>query len=95
MAEPMQIAEIVQTCSRSPSQWEGRLTDGRPFYIRYRWGRLSVSFGRPGGTLEEAVLAGEWFDEQIGDPLDGEIELDEVCRRTGLVMSGVQEPGSI
>ena len=78
------IAQIVQTCPECPSQWEGRLTDGRPFYIRYRWGCLTVSFGEVGAAIESAVDAEDWFCEQIGDEYDGLITIEGVCNYTGL-----------
>ena len=31
-----------QTCSACPTQWEGRLKDGREFYFRYRHGYASL-----------------------------------------------------
>ena len=41
---------LIKTCEACPSQWEGTLDDGRNFYIRYRWGYLSLRFSEePGG----------------------------------------------
>ena len=34
-----EINHIVHGC---PSRWDGKLDDGRTFYIKYRWGYLSV-----------------------------------------------------
>ncbi len=83
----VQIATLRQTCPASPAQWEGRLTDGRPFYIRYRGGYLSVSLGEQGASLESAADAPDWFGKQIGTELDGRIEIDAVCEASGLEMS--------
>ena len=82
----MLITEIRQTCPAFPSQWDGRLADGRPIYIRYRSGYLSVRFGPVGGSFDDLLNADNWFDQKIGGDLDGKIELTEVCRLTGLAL---------
>ena len=84
--EKPEVSEILQTTSACPTQWEGRLVDGRPFYISYRCGYLSVSFGEVGASLESAVDGSDWFGEEIGGPFDGVISIEEVCRRTGLII---------
>jgi hypothetical protein len=84
----LEVSELRETCASSPSQWEGRLSDGRPFYIRYRWGFLSVSIGEVGGLMASAMDANEWFGQQVGDPLDGKISIDDVFRLTGLTLAG-------
>jgi hypothetical protein len=84
-AAEMNISDIQQTCLACPSQWEGHLADGCPIYIRYRWGELSVRVGPTGGTIDDALDSAPVFERQIGDHLDGSIELDEVCRLTGLI----------
>jgi hypothetical protein len=33
---------LEQTCFACPSQWEGETVDGKKFYIRYRFGWLSL-----------------------------------------------------
>jgi hypothetical protein len=80
----MVISSIKQTCSACPSQWEGLLEDGRPIYMRYRWGALTIHVGPTGGTIRDALGRDPYFDQQVGDSLDGSIELTEVCRLTGL-----------
>jgi hypothetical protein len=85
MTISMKIQSIEQTCSRSPSQWEGQMDNGSFIYIRYRWGNLTVGFG---DTIDEAIWSPntqDWFDRQIGGELDGDITLEEVCRVTGLI----------
>jgi len=83
---PVEVEEIRQTCTACPSQWEGRTTDERPIYIRYRWGVLSVRLGPPGGDLPSAVDGPELYcSEECGDG-NGVIELDEVCKVAGLVL---------
>lgn len=81
----LEIAEIRRTSLRAPSQWEGRLTDGRPIYIRYRAGFLSVNIGPEDGSIDDALDATYWFARQIDNEGHGYIELDEVCRLTGLI----------
>ena len=82
----MLIAELTQTCDRSPSQWEGRLDDGRTIYIRYRHGQLSVHVGPAGGDLDSALDRAAWLERAMpGDPT--EIELGEVLSATGLRMA--------
>lgn len=44
----LHIASLKRTCIACPSQWEGVLEDGRPIYIRFRWGELSVRLGEIG-----------------------------------------------
>jgi hypothetical protein len=38
--------------------------------------------------IESAVFGNEWFGQQIGDPLDGVISIDDVCRLAGLTIIG-------
>ena len=83
----LKITDIQQTCPAFPSQWDGRLEDGRPFYIRYRGGYLAVRFGPVGGSFDDALNADNWFDQKVGGDRDGEIELAEVCRLTGLALA--------
>lgn len=46
------VATAVRTCDRSPTQYEGQLADGRFWYLRYRWGGLSVGVG---ADVDEAI----------------------------------------
>ena len=74
-----EVETITQTCGACPSQWEGKLKDGRMFYIRYRWGTLSFRIaGKPTDYLSEVFQTKPVFDESIGDSLDGFITLNEV-----------------
>lgn len=58
-----------------PSQWEGQFADGRPLYVRYRYGRL---------TAHEGVHAPAWFVQQDGDVWAGSMTTEEMLRRVGL-----------
>jgi hypothetical protein len=48
----------VRTCTACPSQWEGRLEDGRHVYIRLRHGHGSIGIG---DTKDEAVAAQDFY----------------------------------
>lgn len=65
----MELEELEMTCSACPSQWQGKLTDGRTFYARYRWGIMRVDIdGSPifskdfkehmGGSMSTCFLKG-------------------------------------
>lgn len=59
------VKEFNMTCSVCPSAWEGKLEDGTPFNIRYRWGALTITtnpFTEYGKTI---------YEETIGDQFDG------------------------
>ena len=60
----MIIKSIKQTCMVCPAQWEGYFADDRPFYIRYRWGYLSIRVGKKGKGVDSAVTVREIFGEQ-------------------------------
>lgn len=72
------VQTLTQTCPASPSQWEGRTTEGRWVYVRYRWGWLQVGFG---ATFDEAVRD-QTIERQLGDGYDGELSLDELKAAT-------------
>ena len=80
MPSPLIVIRLKQTCLSNPSQWQGRLEDGRVLYIRYRWGSLYAGVGR---SLAEAVGVTKEPDEshvlQVGSAYDGYIELGEVA----------------
>ncbi|WP_028058300.1 hypothetical protein [Candidatus Solirubrobacter pratensis] len=75
----VEITDLEQTCWACPSQWEGKLADGRHVYIRYRWGFLRVTVG---ATMNDAIKVGSsdlmahvrlhrWFEEGL---IDNEID---------------------
>ena len=83
------ISSIVQTCVACPSQWEGLLDDGRCFYIRYRWGHLSVRVSET-KTLDMSlgVVGKEVFSSTLSDdPLEGWIDLQTVMTVTNNVLN--------
>lgn len=73
------VVALKKTCTACPSQWEGRLEDGRVIYARYRHGALSVGIG---DDIDEAVHNG-WTDEAlyadyVGDGFDGYMDFEEL-----------------
>lgn len=83
---PLSIKHAMRITLACPTQWEALTEEGRHVYIRYRWGELTISIGRPGGTKMDAVGGERWFWGEVGERLGGVIELDEVCEATGLVV---------
>ena len=76
------LKELKQTCFACPSQWEGRTTDGRFVYVRFRHGRLSVGIAN---TFFEAIRQEDYVDMH-GDHLDGFITTEEMLDRTGMIL---------
>lgn len=48
----VRVVSLERTCGHSPSQWEGRLDDGRHVFIHYRHSSGTIGVG---ATLDEAV----------------------------------------
>lgn len=67
------VTKIKRTCYACPSQWEGKLSDGRMFYIRYRGGRFEVrTSDGPTDNLQDAVIGKTIFlNPVLGGPFDG------------------------
>lgn len=77
------IATARMTCRAYPTQWEGTLTDGRVWYLRFRHAELTLGIG---ADQDEAVrnsgsAAGaerdlsETHGDDAGTMEDGEIDL--------------------
>lgn len=79
------ITKLEQTCTASPSQWEGETSDGRFVYIRYRWGRFQATcaptLDRAVSCLRSDVDAMVLADEQIAGGWDGYMSTDEMKER--------------
>lgn len=74
------VTRFRRTCSISPSQWEGYLSDGRGIYVRYRYGRGTVEIGK---TIHDAVMGQLIFEWGDGSTMNGvctDEELREVTR---------------
>lgn len=81
------VTELRKTCDACPSQWEGKTSDNRQIYIRYRWGNLAVSVSEPNDTEIWAAVEGKYvYQKQVGDGLDGVMELDELKMYTAGVL---------
>ena len=78
------VKALIRTCSSCPSQWEGETRDGRYLYVRYRWGTLSIGIGT--SKAESIDCSGNLFEKQLGDYLDGSLELEQLREATqGLI----------
>jgi hypothetical protein len=77
------VTAITQTCWACPSQWEGKLDDGRGVYIRYRWGSLTVQIGHLPMDLRQWPTV---LDKDVGDDLDGLMGWDTMVSETAAVL---------
>lgn len=68
----MKITDLVLKIEACPTLWECKL-DGKPAYIRYRWGIISVRLNE-GKALWNTVVA----EERIGEDFDGVLDTDEM-----------------
>lgn len=73
-AAKYRLKSLTQTCTACPSQWDGKLTDGTPVYIRYRWGSLRVDLNP--FTDEELTI----YVRHHGDGLDGSMSEEDMLR---------------
>jgi len=70
----MKIVELVRTCIACPSQWDAKLDDGRPVYIRFRNNWCSVRIGEEDGNIWTAVRGKEVLGFEWGDyPMCGDM----------------------
>lgn len=73
---------IIKTCQYAPSQWEGKTEDGKSFYIRYRWGTLSLNVSKSvSNNVFDAInedTGDVLFHKFIDDEFDNELNIDEV-----------------
>lgn len=72
---PVTIVALTQTCGAFPAQWEGETSDGAAVYVRYRSGSLRVHLGP---SVDAALDRPPIFRWDEGDPMDGEMDLDEL-----------------
>lgn len=69
-----------QTSSCCPSQWEGKLKDDRMFYVRYRWGVLTVDVSdNPTNLVKDCFEKGkEVLYQQIADGFDRKLSEEQM-----------------
>ncbi len=78
------VKALIRTCNGCPTQWKGETGDGRYVYVRYRWGTLSIGIGL--SEAESIEHSGTLFEKQLGDSLDGSLELEQLRAATkGLI----------
>jgi hypothetical protein len=83
----MKLIELTRTCSDCPTQWDGRLDDGRVVYIRYRHERLSIKVGPVDGDYLNS--GPNWitvFEAEAEEPLAG-LTIEDVCTLSGMTLS--------
>lgn len=86
--DKLKIESLKRTCIACPAQWEGKLVDGRMFYIRYRWGYLSVRISdNPTNQVGNAVRGEEILGINHGGGYDGDMEEGEMLE----LINGVME----
>jgi len=73
------LVKLTKTCEACPAQWEGQTEDGQYVYARYRWGILSVGFGK---TLDHAIANRE-ISWDYRSSLSGSMSKKEFFRLTG------------
>ena len=83
-----QVIFLEQTCGACPSQWEGKLADGRGIYIRFRYGRLTLTFfegdeycAAPDETMQCHLV---WESD---DEWDGVMDTSEMMGHTNLLVN--------
>ncbi len=67
-----EIKILKETCGGCPMIWEVKLPDGSDGYVRYRWGYIALKpVTERAGLFTEPIIG-----EQIGDDLDGFLDLE-------------------
>jgi hypothetical protein len=75
----MKLLELKRTKDSAPTQYEGKLSNGKLIYIRYRWGTLTIRVSRDiTKNIDDAVTGRIVFQQFIGSAYDGSIEHDPV-----------------
>ncbi len=78
------ITKIDQTCWACPSQWDMWANDGKQYYVRYRWGHLTVDsvsgdrceplYGEQHGHNMHGIMETETMQKHLYDIFDFELE---------------------
>jgi len=76
------VVSFKKTCSACPSQWEGTLKKGQMFYIRYRWGGLSLRISpKSTNNVIEAVSGEEVCYTALGEQYDGVLSTKDMKKK--------------
>lgn len=76
----IELVKLHQTCEMCPSQWDAWDKEGNYYYIRYRFGVLTVAMGEewPRKYIHDEDLT------HIYGPFGGIMTTKEMLNRTGL-----------
>jgi hypothetical protein len=95
------IVRAINTCNAVPSQWDSWDSEGRYWYLRYRFGHGTAEHFEEGPTWYEKQQPGdpiprakESHEFLYGSSLDGSIDLEGFCHQIGfkLVLGGWASP---
>lgn len=86
---PLSIIELTQTCYACPSQWEGKLSDGRMIDIYYRSDHLNISLSRKATeNLSEAIRGELIFSKKLDlSSKDGVLSLENLKKETSHILN--------
>lgn len=82
----IELVDIRKTCRACPSQWDAWDEEGQRYYIRYRFGKLTVD-----KVPEDIDVSdfGQWeniLDISYGGEWDGTMSTNTMLVRTGLTL---------
>lgn len=90
------FTRIIRTCAACPSQWDAWDTDGRYYYLRYRYGVGTV-------TRHPSPNSSQWTLAELnspvaqfrhGDKFGGSMDLPEFLQRSGCgIVAGAEISG--
>lgn len=97
LAPRLVLASLEKTTYACPTQYEGKLVDGRVVYMRYRWGKLSVRVAGQEADLftsKDTVIYCETIGEEMAGVLDNEELIEKLSHLFdfGLVKEGLTKP---
>jgi hypothetical protein len=78
----LDLAEVDGGLGR-PSQYRGRTADGRPIFLTYDNGKLSIVTDDHDKRLGEELVS-----RQIGPSFNGDMLLEQICDLTGITLRG-------
>lgn len=82
------LARVVRTCVAVPSQWNAWTVDGQYLYLRYRSGIGTVdAYDIEDSDAWTRIPDGAVARFDTGDPLDGEMDIEEFCQRASLQLA--------